>query len=110
MLGLNTCHVFASDLASFQPANQFLGLPGKHGSADRFNPTRIWDTRYPTHHDRASRALGPGIIFSNMFDQRVIEPEVLDHVAPEEARPNLADLVRINRLFGGHSVLRKSLR
>jgi 2-polyprenyl-3-methyl-5-hydroxy-6-metoxy-1,4-benzoquinol methylase len=45
-----------------------------------------------------------------MFEQRVIEPELLDHVAPEEARPNLADLVRINRSFGGHSVLRNSLR
>jgi ubiquinone/menaquinone biosynthesis C-methylase UbiE len=45
-----------------------------------------------------------------MFEQRVIEPELLDHVAPEEARPNLADLVRINRRFGGHSVLRSSLR
>ncbi len=45
-----------------------------------------------------------------MFDQRVIEPELLDHVAPEEARPNLADLVRINRSLGGHSVLRRSLR
>jgi ubiquinone/menaquinone biosynthesis C-methylase UbiE len=45
-----------------------------------------------------------------MFDQRLIEPEALDHVTPEEARPNLADLVRINRLLGGHSVLRRSLR
>ncbi len=45
-----------------------------------------------------------------MFEQRVIEPELLDHVAPEEARPNLADLVRINRRFGGHSVLRRCLR
>jgi ubiquinone/menaquinone biosynthesis C-methylase UbiE len=44
-----------------------------------------------------------------MFDHRVIEPELLDHVAPEIARPNLADLVRINRSFGGHSVLRRSL-
>ncbi len=44
-----------------------------------------------------------------MFDYRLIEPEVLDHVSPEEARPNLRDLVRINREFGGHSVLRKTL-
>ena len=28
---------------------------------------------------------------------------------PEEARPNLADLVRINKNFGGHSVLRRTL-
>jgi len=33
----------------------------------------------------------------------------LDHVSPEEARPNLEDLVRINEKFGGHSVLRKTL-
>lgn len=45
-----------------------------------------------------------------MFEERLIEPEVLDHVTPEEARPNLADLVRINRLLGGHHVLRRSLR
>lgn len=44
-----------------------------------------------------------------MFSKRLIEPELLDHVSPEEARPNLADLVRINRRFGGHSVLRKTL-
>lgn len=44
-----------------------------------------------------------------MFRERRIEAEVLDHVSPEEARPNLADLVRINRYFGGHSVLRKTL-
>ncbi|MDQ2843092.1 MAG: methyltransferase domain-containing protein [Acidobacteriota bacterium] len=45
-----------------------------------------------------------------MFKKRLIEPEVLDHVSPEEARPNLADLVRINEKFGGHSVLRKTLQ
>ncbi len=44
-----------------------------------------------------------------MFARRVIEPELLDHLPPEEARPNLADLVRINTHFGGHSVLRKTL-
>ncbi len=44
-----------------------------------------------------------------MFSHRRIEPELLDHVPPEEARPNLADLVVINRKFGGHSVLRKTL-
>ena len=31
----------------------------------------------------------------------------MDHAPPEEARLNLADLVRINRNFGGHSVLRR---
>jgi ubiquinone/menaquinone biosynthesis C-methylase UbiE len=45
-----------------------------------------------------------------LFRKRKIEPEELDHVSPEEARPNLADLVRINRRFGGHSVLRQLLK
>ncbi len=45
-----------------------------------------------------------------MFHSRHIEPEVLDHAAPEVARENLADLVRINRSFGGHSTIRKLLR
>ncbi|HLH01554.1 MAG TPA: methyltransferase domain-containing protein [Bryobacteraceae bacterium] len=44
-----------------------------------------------------------------IFKARRIEPEVLDHAPPEVARPNLADLVRINQRFGGHSVLRKML-
>ena len=44
-----------------------------------------------------------------IFRKRRIEPEVLDHVPPEVARPNLADLVRINRRFGGHSVLLRTL-
>jgi ubiquinone/menaquinone biosynthesis C-methylase UbiE len=43
---------------------------------------------------------------TNVFEQRLIQPELLDHLPPEEARPNLADLVRINTRFGGHSVLR----
>jgi len=44
-----------------------------------------------------------------LFRNRKIEPEELDHAPPEQARPNLADLVRINRLFGGHSALRSVL-
>jgi ubiquinone/menaquinone biosynthesis C-methylase UbiE len=43
------------------------------------------------------------------FAKRLIKPELLDHLPPEEARPNLADLVRINENFGGHSVLRRAL-
>jgi len=42
-----------------------------------------------------------------VFSKRVIRPELLDHAEPDEARENLADLVRINRFFGGHSTLRK---
>jgi SAM-dependent methyltransferase len=42
--------------------------------------------------------------------RRCIEPEMLDHAAPEEARANLADLVRINRYFGAYAILRKMMR
>lgn len=41
--------------------------------------------------------------------KRLILPELLDTLPPEEARPSLADLVRINRRWGGHSTLRKLL-
>ncbi len=44
-----------------------------------------------------------------MFSQRHIQPELLDHAEPEEARVNLEDLVRINRRFGGHSTILKTL-
>jgi ubiquinone/menaquinone biosynthesis C-methylase UbiE len=45
-----------------------------------------------------------------MFRSRVIQPELLDHADPDIARKNLADLVRINTRFGGHSTLRKLIR
>lgn len=41
-----------------------------------------------------------------VWKQRKIEPEVLDSSPPDVARRNLADLVRINRFFGGHAVVR----
>jgi 2-polyprenyl-3-methyl-5-hydroxy-6-metoxy-1,4-benzoquinol methylase len=44
-----------------------------------------------------------------MFKNRLIEPELLDHAEPEEARLNLADLVRINKRFGGYSTAAKLL-
>jgi 2-polyprenyl-3-methyl-5-hydroxy-6-metoxy-1,4-benzoquinol methylase len=44
------------------------------------------------------------------FAQRLIEPELLDHAPPAEARRNLADLVSINERLGGHSTIRKTLR
>jgi Methyltransferase domain len=44
-----------------------------------------------------------------MFSKRKIQPELLDHCTQELARANLADLVRINRNFGGHSTLRRLL-
>ena len=34
----------------------------------------------------------------------------MDHLLPKEARPSLADLVRINRRFGGHAAIRNTLR
>lgn len=40
---------------------------------------------------------------------RIIKPEILDTLPPEEARTNLADIVRINRNWGGHGVLRRLL-
>jgi SAM-dependent methyltransferase len=40
---------------------------------------------------------------------RVIERELLDELPFEQARSSLADLVRLNRDFGGHSSLRKLL-
>jgi SAM-dependent methyltransferase len=41
--------------------------------------------------------------------KRLILPELLDTLPPEQARASLADLVRINRRWGGHSTLRKLL-
>ena len=43
------------------------------------------------------------------FKNRFIEPELLDHADPDEARVNLADLVRINKQFGGYSTALKLL-
>jgi hypothetical protein len=40
---------------------------------------------------------------------RIVEPELLDNESPERAAPSLRDLVRINRLLGGHRVLREAL-
>lgn len=49
------------------------------------------------------------MLFLRVFAERLIKPELLDHAPPDEARPNLAELVRINRDFGGHSTIRKTL-
>jgi 2-polyprenyl-3-methyl-5-hydroxy-6-metoxy-1,4-benzoquinol methylase len=40
---------------------------------------------------------------------RRIEPELLDDTTPDQARRSLHDLVRINTVFGGHSVLKRTL-
>ena len=50
-------------------------------------------------------ALFPGRIFA----ERLIEPEWLDSAEPDEARVNLDDLMLINRHFGGHGVILKTL-
>ena len=42
--------------------------------------------------------------------KRLILPELLDILPPEQARASLRDLVRINRRWGGHSTLRTLLR
>jgi ubiquinone/menaquinone biosynthesis C-methylase UbiE len=42
--------------------------------------------------------------------KRLILPELLDTLPPEEARASLADLVRINHHWGGHSTLRILLK
>lgn len=41
---------------------------------------------------------------------RLIQPELLDALPPEQARASLGDLVRLNRDFGGHGVLRRLFR
>ena len=42
-------------------------------------------------------------------DGRIIRPEWLDLQTPEDATASLNDLVKINRLLGGHAVLRKTM-
>jgi 2-polyprenyl-3-methyl-5-hydroxy-6-metoxy-1,4-benzoquinol methylase len=42
--------------------------------------------------------------------KRLILPEVLDTLSPDQARASLQDLVRINQRWGGHSTLRRLLR
>jgi SAM-dependent methyltransferase len=44
-----------------------------------------------------------------VFAKRLIQPELLDHAPPEIASRNLADLVRINSYFGGHSTIARML-
>ena len=42
--------------------------------------------------------------------KRLILPELLDTLPPDQARASLEDLVRINRRWGGHSTLRRLLQ
>jgi ubiquinone/menaquinone biosynthesis C-methylase UbiE len=41
---------------------------------------------------------------------RRIEPELLDGADPRDAEPNLRDIVRLNRDFGGHAIVRELLK
>lgn len=47
--------------------------------------------------------------FLHCLGGRVLRPEILDGVRLDQARDSLADIVRLNRYFGGHSVLRRIL-
>ncbi|MGC2661619.1 MAG: methyltransferase domain-containing protein [Bryobacteraceae bacterium] len=44
------------------------------------------------------------------FSKRLIEPEMLEHAEPADARVNLRELVVLNKRFGGHSTIRKLFR
>jgi 2-polyprenyl-3-methyl-5-hydroxy-6-metoxy-1,4-benzoquinol methylase len=44
------------------------------------------------------------------FPSRIIEPELLEDANSEDARRNLADIIRLNKTFGGHGLLLKMLR
>ena len=44
------------------------------------------------------------------FSGRVLKPEILDSLPYDQARASLADLTRINRLWGGRAALRRLLR
>ena len=41
--------------------------------------------------------------------QRIIVPEKLDYAPPDEARENLRDLVRVNKLLGGYGIMRRMM-
>jgi SAM-dependent methyltransferase len=43
------------------------------------------------------------------LDGRVLKPEILDTLPPDQARASLQDLVRINHRWGGHSTLKRLL-
>src|SRR5215472_15948542 len=44
------------------------------------------------------------------LDGRVLKQEILDSLPLDRARASLDDLTRINRVWGGHSTLRRLLR
>src|SRR5438552_630791 len=58
---------------------------------------------------RTGKLDGKEVLLLRMFSKRLIKPELLDHAPPEEARLNLADLVRINSNFGGHATITRMM-
>jgi hypothetical protein len=42
--------------------------------------------------------------------ERIVRPQLLNSAAPEDAEKSLADIVRLNRWFGAHRVIRHLLR
>ena len=48
----------------------------------------------------------PGQVFNgHLLNERVIEPEMLDHAPPDVMRASLRDLARVNRYLGGYYVV-----
>jgi SAM-dependent methyltransferase len=67
-------------------------------------PRHRFDRRPPAT-DYRKNALS--YIRMRCLNGRVLKPELLDTLPAEEARQSLADLVRINKYWGGHSTLRR---
>ena len=87
--GISFCIILTSDAANvFWSATLAAGVLLTPGGPDR----------------RGTRYLN---IRMRCLNGRVLKPELLDTLPAEEARKSLADLVRINRYWGGHSALRR---
>ena len=124
---------FARDHGAAQAAHQLFAFSRKHRAADGLDPTQIAGDKIhkqvgrilargasPPVTSRTTQRVAIGYLSKRaspalcayhwimaLAEQRVIVPELLDHAAPEDARPVLADLARVNRYFGGHLILRK---
>ncbi len=74
------------------------------------SPPRSHRRRANASDGAAGREVGyPGSLMRSLR-RRVIQPELLDSLPPARARTSLADLVRLNRMFGGYSALGHLLR
>lgn len=109
-------HSFSRDGGASQTADKLLALTGKHRTADRFHPTAVRNQdivqcgiiaflRLQNVQGSVRLPFGRRLVFA----ERIIEPEALDQSPPDIAKRNLADLVRINRRFGGHATILKLL-